>query len=376
MKRQRILLIAGLSDSLINFRGPFIKALSDAGHEVHVAAPNLTEQVMLCTRLREIGATPYSICIERAGMNPVSDLKSLILLCKLIRSVRPNIVLAYTVKPVVWGGLAARFFRDVQYFALITGLGYAFTGNALGRRAVARSFARLLYRVGLARARGVIFQNPDDAKEFAERGLLPSKLQPWIVSGSGVDTERYSVAPLPSGPIRFLLIARLLWDKGVQEYIDAAKLMNKNYPEVECHLVGPIDNSPNAICRAEIDAWVAEGHVTWHGEQEDVRPYIEAAHVYVLPSYREGTPRSVIEAMSMGRPIITTDAPGCRETVIHGVNGFLVPIGDPVALAKSMRKFIESPDLISQMSLQSRKIAEEKYNVRKVNAQMMEAMGL
>jgi glycosyltransferase involved in cell wall biosynthesis len=230
--------------------------------------------------------------------------------------------------------------------------------------------------MGLRRATGVIFQNPDDAREFLERGLLTSRITPQIVNGSGVDTKAFSVAVFPSGPIRFLLIARLLGDKGIREFAEAAKMLKAENPAVEFHLVGPIDSNPDGLPENLVECWHNANILYWHGSLLDVRPAILASHVYVLPSYREGTPRTVLEAMSMGRPIITSDAPGCRETVVDGLNGFLVPVRDTEALADAMRKFIETPDLISQMGAQSRKIAEEKYDVGKVNAQMMEAMGL
>lgn len=376
MKQKRILIIASLAESLVNFRGPLIKALCDAGHEVHVAAPSITEKTALCDCLKSIGATPHDIFLQRTGMNPVSDLKSLLVLISIMRSIRPQHVLSYTIKPVVWGGIAARFVRDIEFYALITGLGYAFIDGKRGERFITRRLAEVLYRKGLRHATGVIFQNPDDAREFLERGLLPSRVTPKMVDGSGVDTETFSMAALPSGPISFLLIARLLGDKGIYEFAEAAKMIRAENSAVEFHLVGPADPNPNGIPVSTVKKWHDDGILVWHGGLSDVRPAISSAHVYVLPSYREGTPRTVIEAMSMGRPVITTDAPGCRETVMDGVNGFLVPIRDAETLADAMRKFIESPDLISQMGAQSRIIAEEKYDVRKVNAQMMEAMGL
>lgn len=376
MKQKIILIIGGLAESLVNFRGPLIKAFSDAGYDVHVAAPNVTTDPALCDRLKLIGATPHDIFLQRTGMNPFSDLKSLLTLISLMRTVRPQYVLSYTIKPVVWGGIAARFVRGIKFFALITGLGYAFIGEKRGNRAIAQRFAEILYRRGLRHATGVIFQNPDDAKEFLKRRLLPKRVTPKIVNGSGVDTETYSVAGFPSGTIRFLLIARLLGDKGICEYAEAAKMIIAENPAVEFHLVGPVDPNPNGLPVSTIKKWHDDGVLVWHGSVSDVRPKIASAHVYILPSYREGTPRTVIEAMSMGRPVITTDAPGCRETVKDGINGFLVPVRDAEALADAMRKFIGSPDLIFQMGAQSRRISEEKYDVRKVNAQMMEAMGL
>jgi len=176
--------------------------------------------------------------------------------------------------------------------------------------------------------------------------------------------------------VRFLLIARLLRDKGIREYAEAAAHLRQAHPDAEFHLVGPHDSNPEAIGEAEVLAWQRAGQIIWHGRLDDVRPAIAAAGVYVLPSYREGTPRSVLEAMSMGRPVITTDAPGCRETVEDGVNGYLVPVRDADALAAAMERFLVDPDLVRRMGARSRAIAVEKYDVHKVNAVMLEAMGL
>lgn len=174
----------------------------------------------------------------------------------------------------------------------------------------------------------------------------------------------------------FLLIARLLGDKGIREYVQAAKLVKQQYPEAQFDLVGGLDTNPTSISQAELDQWIAAGTINFLGRLSDVRPAIAACSVYVLPSYREGTPRTVLEAMAMGRAVITTDAPGCRETVVNGDNGFLVPVKDADALAQAMLRFIEQPGLIAQMGQRSRSIAEEKYDVHKVNAQMLEGMGL
>jgi glycosyltransferase involved in cell wall biosynthesis len=201
-----------------------------------------------------------------------------------------------------------------------------------------------------------------------------------VVNGSGVDLDKFVVKPLPDyateGAVRFLFIGRLLGDKGVREYAEAARLLQLTHQQVRCVLVGWIDSNPNAITQAELDGWVADGRIEFWGRLTDVRPAIAACSVFVLPSYREGTPRTVLEAMAMGRAIVTTDAPGCRETVIHGENGFLVPVQDSVALAEAMRRFIDEPFLHQTMGTRSRQLAEEMYDVHKVNAVMLEGMDL
>ena len=197
-----------------------------------------------------------------------------------------------------------------------------------------------------------------------------------MINGSGVNVERYSFKPPQTETFIFLIIARLLWDKGVGEFVSAARLLKEKYPEVRWQIVGPFDNNPSAIHREDVAKWQAEGLIEYMGATEDVRPYLEKASVYVLPSYREGTPRSVLEAMAMGRPVITTDAPGCRETVIDGVNGFLVPVRDKVALAEAMEKFIIDKELMAEMGRKGREIAESRYDVHKVNLSILRPMEL
>ena len=197
-----------------------------------------------------------------------------------------------------------------------------------------------------------------------------------IVNGSGIDTQQFEPAPFPDGPTRFLLIARLLGDKGIREYVAAAGKIRALGWDAGFHIVGGLDSNPDGIAAAEVASWTQGGIIDWHDTVSDVRPHIAAAHVYVLPSYREGTPRTVLEAMAMGRPIVTSDAPGCRETVRDGVNGFLVPPRDTGALVEAMLKFLEDPSLIGRMGSESRRYVVEKYDVDKVNASMLEVIGI
>lgn len=371
-----VFILAGFASSLTNFRGPLIATLVARGHKVHAAAPRLTIDTETSDWLRTHGVICHDVPLARAGLNPATDLRMLVALTRLIHRVGPDAFLGYTIKPVIWGTLAAWLVGVPKRFALITGLGYAFTGQARGKRALIQRTVRGLYGQALRKASLVFFQNPDDAAEFVRLKLVPPDLTTVVVNGSGVDTEFFASAPLPDGPTRFLLIARLLGDKGIREYADAAAILQENYPETEFHLVGGQDPNPDAIAPDEISAWQEAGHIIWHGALTDVRPAIASAHVYVLPSYREGTPRTVLEAMAMGRPVITTDAPGCRETVREGENGFLVPIRNARALAAAMQRFLDDPTLIATMGQRSREIAEEKYDVHRVNAVMLKEMGL
>ena len=375
IKDEPFLLIASFPGSLIQFRGPLIDALLEAGKDVHVAVPDLAPGGEVAVALANKGVRVHSIPLQRTGLNPIRDLRLLLSLVALMLRLRPRFVLSYTIKPVVYGSIAAWLVGVKHRFALVTGLGYAFTGTASGKRALLRRLIQSLYRFALKRTHRVFFQNPDDQALFRELGLLSHATPSSVVNGSGVDVAEYSVAPLPDRPC-FLLIARLLGDKGVREYAQAAQIVKAVYPEVVFRLVGWIDDNPDAITQRELDQWVDSGFLEFLGRLGDVRPAISDCSVYVLPSYREGTPRTVLEAMAMGRAVITTDAPGCRETVVDGDNGFLVPVKDVDALAAAMMKMIDTPGLAASMGERSRRIAEEKYDVHKVNAAMLEGMGI
>lgn len=376
MRPLRFLLIGGLADSLINFRGPLLQALKDSGCEVHAAAAQIEASPRVVGALSEMGIIAHSVPIARAGLNPISDFRALAALISLVRRTGPDVVLAYTIKPVVWGMLAAWIARVPQRYAMITGLGYAFTGRAEGKRALVQWVARLLYRATLRRASGVFFQNPDDLAIFRNQCLVSKRVPMAIVNGSGVDLNHYFAQPLPQGPLSFLMIARLLGDKGVREYAAAAAEIRRQHPHVTFHLVGDLDPNPDAVSQIELDQWIGSGALIWHGAQSDVRPFLGASHVFVLPSYREGLPRTVLEAMATGRPVITTSAPGCRETVTDGFNGFLVPPRSHEALTSAMRRFLADPSLISDMAVRSLQLAREKYAAERVAHFMLKTMGI
>lgn len=369
------LLIASFPDSLVKFRGPLLQALLAKGLDVHVAVPDLDNAPDIRIKLEALGITLHEIGLKRTGINPLVDLGTTVELCRLMRRIRAKHVLGYTIKPVIYGALAAWLAGVPNRFSLVTGLGYAFTGEASGKRGLLRRLIQRLYRLGLSKNHKVFFQNPDDEELFRQLGLLPTDTPSRVVNGSGVDVADYRVAPLPD-KISFLLIARLLGDKGVREYAQAAKLVKERYSDTRFKLVGWIDNNPDAIGQHELDEWINSGTLEFLGKLSDVRPAISDSSVYVLPSYREGTPRTVLEAMAMGRPVITTDAPGCRETVVDGDNGFLVPVKAVDELVSTMIRFIKNPDLIAHMGGRSREIAEAKYDVHTVNEFMLVEMGI
>lgn len=369
------LLIASFPDSLIKFRGPLLRALVAKGLDVHVAAPDWVNVPDIRNELTALGITLHELGLRRTGTNPVKDLGTVAELCRLMRRIRADYVLGYTIKPVIYGSLAAWLAGVPHRFALVTGLGYAFTGEASGKRGFLRKLIQRLYRFGLSKSLKVFFQNPDDEALFRQLKLLPVGVPSCVVNGSGVDIADYALAPLPEQP-SFLLIARLLGDKGVREYIQAARKVKAEHPNAVFRLVGWIDDNPEAISRHELDEWVNSGVVEFLGKLVDVRPAIADCNVYVLPSYREGTPRTILEAMAMGRPVITTDAPGCRETVTDGGNGFLVPVQAVDELVAAMVHFIRNPELICKMGKWSRQVAEQKYDVHRVNEFMLQEMGL
>ncbi|MEH6784695.1 MAG: glycosyltransferase family 4 protein [Alcanivorax jadensis] len=375
MNQKVFLLVASFPDSIIQFRGELIKSLLDSGCKVHIAVPSLEPDSEISRKLNSLGVVVHDIPLHRTGINPVRDLHVLFILYKLISKINAEYVFGYTVKPVIYGTLASWVARIPNRFALITGLGYAFTGEPTGPRRLLRRFIQSLYRFSLSRADKVFFQNPDDESLFRELGLLKQSVPSCIVNGSGVDVSEYQVSQLPSQPV-FLLIARLLGDKGVREYAAAAMEVRSSYPNARFLLVGWIDDNPDAISQSELDGWVEDGVIEYLGKLSDVRPAISKSSIYVLPSYREGTPRTVLEAMAMGRAIITTDAPGCRETVVDADNGFLVPVQNVSALVDAMVKMVLSPETVASMGRRSRLIAEEKYDVHNVNAVMLREMGL
>lgn len=366
-----IAIISHFAPSLIGFRGPLIRDLVATGAKVYALAPdfddNLREQV------RNLGAEPIDYSLSRTGMNPFRDILDTFRLAALLRRLRPDVTLGYTIKPVIYGTIAAWLARVPRRLAMIEGLGYLFTpsgGNASKRKVLLQTIVRHLYKYSLAKAEHVFFLNPDDLKEFVDGGLV-ARSKAVKLGGIGVDLDEWPVLPPARKPVTFLLAARLLREKGICEYVEAARTIKARYPEVRFILLGGLDTNPGGISRDEIRAWVEEGVVEWPGHVP-VKPWFAQASVYVLPSYREGVPRSTQEAMAMGRPVITTDAPGCRETVEHGVNGFLVPPRDVEALVGAMERFIKEPALIETMGKESRRLAEERFDVRKVNARLME----
>jgi glycosyltransferase involved in cell wall biosynthesis len=331
---RRVVLAANSSWNIVNFRAGLIRALKRDGYEPVVVAP-LDEAAE--SRMGELGVERIVVGIERSGLNPIADLRLLGEYRRILKRLRPAALLGFTIKPNIYGCIAARSL-GIATIANISGLGTVFI-----RRGLLLAFVTRLYRFGLSRAAIVFFQNPDDRALFIERIMVRPE-QARLLPGSGVDLDRFAPAPQPLGPPTFLLIARLLGDKGVREFVEVARSLRAELPDARFQLLGPIDEgNRTAIARAEIDAWVGQGVVDYLGETDDVRPFVAAASAVVLPSYREGLPRSLLEAAAMARPLIATDVPGCREVVEDCINGFLCEVRDSESLAKAMRKLAKMP---------------------------------
>jgi glycosyltransferase involved in cell wall biosynthesis len=287
--------------------------------------------------MRELDVERIPVCIDRSGLNPWSDLKLFMKYRGLLKRLRPHAYLGYTIKPNIYGSLAAASL-GIPSIPNVSGLGTAFIGGGPLQQVVTG-----LYRIGFRRAPVVFFQNAEDRQLFVDRRIVRTD-QARVLPGSGVDLERFVPAPPPKGPPSFLLVARLLRDKGVIEFVEAARLLHSILPGARFQLLGPIDpGNRTAISRAQLDGWVEEGMIDYLGTTDDVRPFIAAASAVVLPSYREGLPRSLLEAAAMARPMIAADVPGCRDVVEDGVNGYLCAVRDAASLAGTMRCLAELP---------------------------------
>lgn len=371
MKFQTILVNGSYAPSLLGFRGPLLREMVQAGYTVHASAPGMTSAIR--DGLGHMGVAAHEVPLGRTAIEPLADLAYRNALARLMRQIGPDLVLGYTIKPCIWGALAASG-QGIASASLVTGLGYAFTEGGGARSRAVRMVARFLWRRATAANGVVIFQNPDDRDDFIADGALSDVSKARLVNGSGVDLAEFSRTPLPDAP-RFLMISRLLGNKGVREYASAAAQLIANGCPAEFQLAGYFDEGPDGVGPEEVAAWQRAG-VEYLGPLEDVRPALARASVYVLPSYREGTPRSVLEAMAMGRPVITTDAPGCRETVQAGVSGLLVPPRDVASLAGAMAKLAAEAPLRNRMGEAGHQLCRSKYDVRKVNAAMFAHLGL
>lgn len=363
----RVLLLGSYAPSLVLFRAPLLRALVEAGHEVIASAPD--EDPGIPNAMAHLGVLWHPIDFERNRVQPVQDLRLVRRLQHLLRDIQPDRLLCYTIKPNIYGGWAARS-EGVPSAAMVTGLGTMFM-NPGWRRTVAKRMLRRACR----HHDHVFFQNPDDRDDLVKAGVVEDPSKIVMTAGSGVDLEAFPVQPLPDRPV-FLMLARLLESKGVREYLAAASLLKRRCPDVVIRLGGMEDPGSGGIPMQEIHAAVTTGDIEYLGHVQDVPAALADCSVYVLPSWHEGTPRSVLEAMSTGRAIITTDARGCRETVEDGVNGLLVPLRDPATLAEAMEYMANDSTRRTTMGQAGRQLAESRFDAREVARVIMEALSL
>lgn len=371
-----VALISSIALSLSNFRGPLIQALVARGVRVYALAPDFDATTRAA--VENIGAEAVDFTLDRTGIRPFRDAVDAIRLVGLLQRLKPDATFAYFIKPVIYGSLAAKLAGVRRRFALVAGLGYVFTPDGTregAKRRLLKVAASLLYKAAFRVCETVFLQNQDDVDQLVNSGVLaPDKV--ILLNGSGVDLDRLSPIPPLQSPPTFLLMARLLREKGIIEFVEAARTLRRDYPEARFLLLGGADPNPGGLPETLVRTWVEEGAIEWLGHVADVRPWIAASSVFVLPSYREGKPRSTQEAMAMGRAVVTTDAPGCRDTVEEGVNGYLVPVRNSAALADAMRAFIETPSLMISMGQQSRRLAEQHFDVHAINRIILTTMGL
>ena len=365
-------MIASYAPSFINFRKELIQIILNKGYNVVLLAPDFSSKLKM--ELNEMGAQTHSIYLKRSSTNLFKELRCFISIFSAVKSISPDVLFCYTIKPVIYGSLVARFFGINKSCSLITGLGHSFVSTSFKGKVLNR-IVKNLYRFALLKNYAILFQNNDDLELFSDLKILNDNQKVDVVNGSGVDIHFYTPAPLPETPV-FLLIARLIKEKGIFEFIEAANRLAKKYPEAKFNIVGDFDDQPTSLNQKDLDKIVISSNIIFYSAVSDVRENIANSNVFVLPSYREGTPRSVLEAMSMGRPIITTNVPGCRQTVISEYNGFLVDPYDSVLLEKAMEKLINNSNLRTLMGKRSREIAIEKYDVDKVNKSMINALEL
>ena len=367
----KVAVVSAYTESHVSLRAELIREMLLRGHEVVVFGgdPEETWREEFAKR----GCSYRQFFVNRTGTNPLQDFKTIRSLGRLFAEEKPDKVFTYHAKGNIYGSIAAYQSGVKEIYSLVAGLGTIFRDNPDDFNPI-RSIMAAEYRFALKRAKTVFFQNDDDRRLFCEKGIVDLS-KTAIVNGSGVDTVRFSYVTPPQD-ISCLFVGRLIKDKGIREFIEAARTVKERYPTISFQIVGDIDENPTSLKKDEVAQLAQEGVVTFYGSQADIVPFYNKCAVFVLPSYHEGTPRSALEALSVGRPVILTDAPGCRDVVRDGENGIMVPVRDPFALAAAMEEFVLNPSLLETIGKKSRDIAEEKYDVDKVNAVICNTMGL
>lgn len=375
----KVLIIGTVATSFYGFRADLIRTLLKKGYQVYAFTSEYTAEDLI--KIEKLGATPITYTLNRGGLNPLADILATYQLAKKIKAINPDLVFSYFSKPVIFATLAAKLANVSRIIGMLEGLGYTFTDQPEGlskKTQLIKKIQIFLYKIALPQLDQLIFLNPDDPKDLLEQHAIQVK-KVEVLGGIGLNLKNYPYQPLNSihFPIKFLFIGRLLKEKGIYEFVQAAKLVKKIYPDTQFTVLGAIDHhNLGALQQTELDTLISSNIIQYPGHVNNIKDWIADNHVFVLPSYREGVPRSTQEAMAIGRAVITTDVPGCRETVIDGVNGFLVPKWDPEALVEKMIYFIEHPEQIRVMGAESYKIAVEKFDAEKVNQRLVDILGL
>jgi len=377
----------GYTEAYRPSRGSFVShdrrkilfVVNDAGffksHRLRLAQEALArgyEPVVACgtatgeAALGEHGVRCRSFDLSRSGLNPLRDLNTFLALLRIYREEAPDIVHHVTIKPVIYGTLASRFARVPAVVNAIPGMGFVFTQRGFTARVV-RNLVNLLYRIALSHDNmRFIFQNREDLQSFVEHTVIPEQLT-YLIRGSGIDLNEFPYTPEPPGAITFVLVARMLSDKGIREFVEAARSLRVSHPQWRFVLVGGVDRgNPSSLTEAELEAWNAEGVVEWLGHRTDVRELLAKSHVVCLPSYREGLPKSLLEASGIGRPMIASNVPGCREVVRDGITGLLVEPRDSAALAGAMQRLGQDQVLRARLGRAARERAEALYSIEDV----------
>ena len=364
-----VLMVAPKTDTFVNFRGDLIKDIRRKGYNVTVIVPEdecreFFKENQVRVRLINLNKNSFSVF---ETFSYYKDLK------RIIGEEKPDKVFSYTIKPVIFGSMAAYKAGVKEIYSLICGLGMLFCSDSLKIRIV-RSVVGVLYKRALRCNTKVIFQNKDDIDEFVGRGYV-KKEKCELVNGSGVNLTRFARNKLPKTKVSFLMVSRILKEKGVMEYLKAAKMVKEKYPDVKFVYIGPIDKNKNAIDFDALRPYIDAGVVEYIPETREVEKYMADCSVFVLPTYyREGIPKTILEAMAMGRPILTTDTPGCRETVIDGENGFFVKVKRANDLAEKMIWMVEHRDKLQKMGDKSYEMCKEKFTIEIIDARMMGIM--
>jgi len=361
--KMKIFFVSNTSWYLYNFRLPLLKEILSKGHAVFALAP----RDKYVKQLQQNEITHVDIAISRSSINPIKDISLILKLITIYKEYRPDVIQHFTVKPVIYGTIAARLCHIKYIFNMVPGMGYVFTGTSFKKFWVQR-IVRLLYQKTMNFSHHVFFQNRDDSYYFLKYKLV-DKQKTSILPGTGVDIDKFRPGNIiKKKGVTFVIAARMLWDKGIGEFVEAARTLRLRYKNTNFWLLGPVDlQNPKGIRSEQLEDWNKEGVINYHGMTDNVKSYLERSDVIVLPSYyREGIPLSLLEGAAMGMPIITTESPGCRDVVEDGKNGYLVPIKNSVKLASAMEKFIVNPELISRMGKASRKMAVEKFDSKKI----------